>query len=199
MVVPQDNWLFTQHIRQDFDPTTYDYDVTIHVQTTYSVQFCRERQGCRLGFNLLHYFTDSVQLPSTEGSGHMNRQNYQKFAEPYAQSSSRTYTNTYNFTLPSSSTGFYIAVQDTGSCIYLSRLRVYRNNCKYQEIGLVVYPNAPAPVFGSFDIDIGCVENAAVSGSPRVTCTSDGQWGPEMPVCQCKLGYENIQGKCVGK
>ena len=38
-----------------------------------------------------------------------------------------------------------------------------------------------------------------VSGSSRVTCASDGTWGSETPVCQCRLGYENIQSQCVGK
>ena len=160
---------------------------------------CRELRGCRQGFNLLYYMTNSVQLPSTEGSGYMNAQNYHKFAEPYAPVSSLTYTNTYNFTLPSSSTGFYLALQDTGSCIVVSRLRVYRNNCKSRQVGLVLYPDAPAPVSGSANIDISCVENAVLSGSQRVTCASDRTWGSETPVCQCRLGYENRQSQCVGK
>ena len=164
----------------------------------YSVRSCRESRGCRQGFNFLHYLTNSVQLPSTEGSGYMNAHNYHKFAEPYAPLSSLTYINTYNFTLPPSSTGFYLALQDTGSCIVVSRLRVYRNNCKSRQVGLVLYPDAPAPVSGSANIDISCVENAVVSGSSRVTCTSDGTWGSETPVCQCRLGYENRQSQCVG-
>ena len=166
---------------------------------TYSVRSCRESRGCRQGFNLLHYMTNSSQLPSNEGSGYMNTQNYHKYVEPYAPQSGLTYTNTYNFTLPPSSTGFYLALQDTGSCIVVSRLRVYRNNCKSRQVGLVLYPDAPAPVSGSANIDISCVENAVVSGSSRVTCASSGTWGSETPVCQCRLGYENVGSQCVGK
>ena len=184
VVVSQNNWLFTQHISSDFDSNIYNYDVAIHVEAIYSLQSCRERQGCIQSFNLLHYMTNSQQLPSTSGNGYMNTQNYVKFAVPEGPVSSVTYTNTYNFTLPPSSTGFYIAVQDIGSCIALSRLRVYRNNCKSRQVGLVLYPDAPAPVSGSANIDIGCVENAVVSGSSEVTCGSDGTWGPETPVCQ---------------
>ena len=127
-IVPQNNWLFSQHISKAFDATTYNYDVAIEVEAIYSLQSCRERHGCRQGFNLLHYMTNSQQLPSTEGNGYMNPEKYKKFAEPYAPLSSVNYNNTFNFTLPPSSTGFYIALQDTGSCIALSRLRVYRNN-----------------------------------------------------------------------
>ena len=163
------------------------------------MQNCRERNCCRQRFNLLHYMTNTQQLPSTGGSGYMNTQNYHKFAEPYAPVSTFTYTNTYKFTLPQSSTGFYLALQDNGSCIVLSRLRVYRNNCKSCQVGLVLYPDAPAPVSGSANIDISCVENAVVSGGSRVTCASDGTWGSETPVCQCRLGYENRQTKCSGR
>ena len=199
VVVPQDNWLFTQHISKDFDPNTYNYDVTISVHATYAVLNCRERNGCRQGFDLLHYITNSRRLPSTRGSGYMNSSNYQKFGEPYAPTSIQSYNGIFNFTLSPSSTGFYIAARDTGSCIALSRLRVYRNNCKYREVGLVIYPDAPAPVSDPANIDISCVENAVVSGSPRVTCSSDGTWGPENPVCQCRLGYEDRETECVGK
>ena len=200
MVVSQNNWLFTQHISSDFDSNNiYNYDVTIHVEASYSLQSCRDRNGCIQSFNLLHYMTNSQQLPSTSGNGYMNAQNYENFAVPEGPVSLEPYTNTYNFPLPPSSTGFYIAVQDIGSCIALSRLRVYRNNCKSRQVGLVLYPDAPAPVTGSENIDIGCVENAVVSGSPRVTCGSDGTWGSQSPVCQCRLGYEDRQTVCIGK
>ena len=127
----------------------------------------------------------------------MNSSNYQKFGEPYTPVSTTIYDGF--FTLPPSSTGFYIAVRDTGSCIALGRLRVYRNNCKYQENGLVISPDSPAPVSDPANIDISCVENAVVSGSTRATCRSDGTWGTENPVCQCRLGYENRETECGGK
>jgi hypothetical protein len=197
VIISQNNWLFTQHISSDFDSNIYNYDVTIHVEATYSLQSCRERQGCRQRFNLLHYMTNSQQLPSTSGNGYMNTQNYENFAVPEGPTSSETYTNTYNFTLPPSSTGFYISVEDIGSCIALSRLKIYRNSCKSRKVGLVLYPDAPAPVSGSANIDISCVENAVVSGSSEVTCRSNGTWGPETPVCQCRLGYEKRQTECI--
>ena len=197
-VVPQNNWLFTQHISKAFDATTYNYDVAIQVEAIYSLPSCRERQGCKQRFNLLHYMTNSQRLRSTEGDGSMNTQNYVNFAVPVGVSSVNN-NNTYTFTLPPSSTGFYIALQDNGSCIALSRLRVYRNNCQSRQVGLVLYPDAPAPVSGSVNIDISCVANAVVSGSSRVTCGSDGTWGSQNPVCQCRLGHENRQMQCIGK
>ena len=197
-VVPQNNWLFTQHISKAFDASTYNYDVAIQVEAIYSLQSCRERQGCKQRFNLLHYMTNSQRLPSTSGSGYMNPQNYEVFAVPEGEPSTNN-NNTYTFTLPPSSTGFYVALQDIGSCIALSRLRVYHYNCQSFQTGLVEYPDSPAPVSGSANIDISCVENAEVSGSSRVTCGSDGTWGSQNPVCQCRLGHENRQMLCIGK
>ena len=198
----QNNWLFTQHISSDFDSNISNYNVTIYVEAIYSLQSCRVRLGCTQRFNLLHYMTNSQQLPSTSGNGYMNTQNYIEFAVYGVPLSSSTNTNTYSFILPPSSTGFYIALQDIGSCIALSRLKVYRNNCKSSQVGLVRYPDAPAPVSGSaLNIDVSCVENAVVSGSSEVTCGSDGTWGGQNPVCQCKCGYEPYREatRCNGK
>ena len=205
-VVPQNNWLFTQHISKAFDASTYNYDVAIQVEAIYSLQSCRERQGCKQRFNLLHYMTNSQQLPSTEGDGYMNTQNYVNFAVPEGEPSVNK-NNTYTFTLPPSSTGFYIALQDIGSCIALSRLRVYHNSCKSRRVGLVLYPDAPTPVSGTANIRVTCVENAVFQENALVVtamCNSSGYWvGEENPVCECKLGHEEREEDgvklCVGK
>ena len=164
----------------------------------FSTPNCSERDGCKPWLNIHHYMTNSVQLPSTEGSGFMNTTNYVKFGSPKTSNTITTHTFILNFTLPSSSTGFYIAAQDPGGCITLSRMRVYRGNCKAYQIGLVKYPSAPAPV-QQLNISTTCVENAVHLGSPNVTCRSDGAWGLENPVCQCRPGYEKRNTECVSK
>ena len=199
-VVAQNNWLFTQHINQSFSPFTYNYNVTIHVLVAFSTPNCRERSGCRPWLSLHHYISDRVQLPSTEGTGFMNRENYIQFGEQSTTNTITTHTFIIDFTLPSSSTGFYIAVQDSGGCITLSRLRVYRNNCRSRQIGLALYPDTPAPATGSVNVSISCVENAEITGNGRVTCNSDGIWTiPENSMCQCRLGYEQNSEFLCGK
>ena len=195
--VSQNNWLFTQHISKAFDATTYNYDVAIQVEAIYSLQSCRERQGCRQRFNLLHYMTNSQRVPSTSGSGYMNTQNYEVFAVPEGEPSANN-NNTYTFTLPPSSTGFYIALQDTGSCIALSRLRVYHNSCKSFQTGLVLYPDAPAPVSGSATVNLVCEENAEPSSTIEATCQSDGTWASKNLMCNCQPGYKAMADKCIG-
>ena len=129
----------------------------------------------------------------------MNTQRYRNIGVLHPDVVSLTYVVTLNFTLQPSQTGFYIAFKDNGTCFGISRVQVYRDNCQSQQNGLVLYPDAPAPVTDSVNINIQCVDNAVVSGSARVTCGSDGRWGPQNPVCQCRLGYEDRRTECVGR
>ena len=76
---------------------------------------------------------------------------------------------------------------------------MYRNNCRSFQNGLVLYPDAPAPVSGSANINIKCVNNGVVLGSPLVTCRSDGTWATANPVCRCSPGYEDRQTECFSK
>ena len=203
--VTQDNWLFTQHISKSFDANTNNYQVEILVDITYSLQACRSNRNppCNTRFTLYRYITNSQQLPSTSGSGFMNKDNYVSFGTATPAATGARYTETHRFTLQPQQTDFYIAIEDTGTCVIISRLLVYRHNCKSMQTGLVLYPETPAPVSGSSndptDIDITCVPNADVFGSPQVTCGSDGMWGPQNPRCECRAGYEDRGTECRGK
>jgi hypothetical protein len=108
----------------------------------------------------------------------MNTDNYVQFAKVKPADTIRTFTKTFTFTLQPNVTGFYFAIRDNGTCVGISRVRVFRNNCQSFQRGLVLYPDAPAPVNGSENITISCVPNAVVSGSAQVTCHSNGTWGP---------------------
>ena len=129
----------------------------------------------------------------------MNTVNYVQFKVVRAADTLRTFTKTFTFTLQPNVTGFYFAIRDNGTCVGISRVRVFRNNCQSFQRGLVLYPDAPAPVNGSENITISCVPNAVVSGSTQVTCYSNGTWGPESPVCECQPGYTDGGTKCFSK
>ena len=107
----------------------------------------------------------------------MNINNYMNNVTITPEDTSTPYTEIHNFTLQPSQTGLYVAIQDYGTCLGISRLRVYRNNCKGLQTGLVIYPDAPAPVDDSVNINIACVDNATVVGSDQVSCHNDGTWG----------------------
>ena len=195
----QDNWLFTQHISQDFDSNTYKYPVEIQVELIYAVSSCRRQFGCLTTFKIYYYATNTTQLPITTGSGLMNTDNYVQFKVVRPADTIRTFTKTFNFTLQPNVTGFYFAIRDNGTCVGISRVRVFRNNCQSFQRGLVLYPDAPAPVNGSENITISCVPNAVVSGGAQVTCNSNGTWGPENPVCECQPRYSDGGTECFSK
>ena len=153
-----------------------------------------------MGFRLLNYTTNTQQLPSTTGNGYMNTDNYEQFG----RASSTTQTarfETHTFTLDPSDTGFYVALQDTGTCVGISRLRVYHYICPSQQKGLVLYPEIPTPVSGSVNVQFTCVDNAHLpeSESDTITCYHNATWSTEVPVCECSVGYENMGTNCAGK
>ena len=193
----QNNWLFTQHVDQDYDHSTYIYRVDIHVEVTFSLLNCSARDRCRQSFNLLSYPTSTVQLPTTDGRGFMNTANYRSFAQPSASLSSETYTRSYRLKLPRFSSGFYLAIQDIGSCLEISRVRVYRYQCASQQRGLVLYPDVPAPNTRWVTVSLTCVSNAI--GSPTALCISDGTWGSQNHECRCRLGYTRSGNECLGR
>ena len=80
----------------------------------------------------------------------MNTENYDEFGR--ARPSSTTHPYFYNFTLDPSDTGFYVAIRDVGTCVGISRLRVYHYICPSRQVGFVLYPETPAPVSGSVNV-----------------------------------------------
>ena len=73
--------------------------------------------------------------------------------------------------------------------------------CPSRQVGLVLYPETPAPAFGSVDVQFTCVDNAYIpkSESDTVRCYYNGTWSTEVPVCECNVGYENMGRDCGGK
>ena len=131
----------------------------------------------------------------------MNTENYKQFGRARPNSTTRPYTEIYPFTLDPSDTGFYVAIWDVGTCVGISRLRVYRHICPSRQVGLVLYPETPAPVSGSVNVQFNCADNAYIpeSESDTVTCYHNGTWSTDIPVCECNIGYENSGTNCGGK
>ena len=170
----------------------------------YSLQSCRDRLGCKQEFKVYHYITNEQRLPSTSGDGYLNTDNYEEIEKVRIPDQSPKQT-TIKFTLQPGQTGFYLALRDEGTCLGMSRIRVYRHNCISRQVGLVRYPDTPSRASSDDDIatrtvTIDCAnENAAVVGSDAVTCRSNGTWGPENPVCGCVRGYEINGHECDSK
>ena len=195
---PQDNWLFTQYISKALPQIAADtYTIRVYVNITYTFLSCRVRAHCREEFLLQNYITNSEQQSLTcsqisqfSGSAIMPNNVIRK------SSSSETSTTRY-FDMTADQDGFYFALQDIGSgnlrgtCVAVSRLIIYRHECRTQAVGLVRYPVTQAPTSGTISVTTQCVPNAKRSSSSlTVSCGSDGCWGIERPTCQCNVGYQ---------
>ena len=135
--------------------------------------------------------TNSLTSRSISGSGYLNTDNYELVETIMPAETGVTYTATVTFVMQPGETGFYLALRDQGTCVEIPRILVYRLNCAAFQDGLVLYPDNPAPISGFTPVAVSCVNNAAVSSpSPHVSCSSDGEWGPEAPTCGCSPGYE---------
>ena len=71
-------------------------------------------------------------------------------------------------------------------------------------IGLVHYPTWPAPTSGSVTVTAKCADNAhRTSSSLSVSCTANGNWSGQVPMCECDNGYhvttDNGRQVCQGK
>ena len=153
-----------------------------------------------MGFRLHNYKINAQQVADTTGSGYMNTENYEQFGRARARDQTARF-ETHTFKLDPSDTGFYVALQDTGTCVGISRLRVYRYICPSQQNGLALHPETPAPVSGSVNVQFTCVDNAYIpeSESDTVTCYHNATWSSEVTVCECSVGYENTGTNCGGK
>ena len=208
----QDNWLFTQHISKavpEGSNCPANGRVTVFVNLTYTFRNCRERRDCNPRLKLYNYFTNSRQDMTCNdtkslftGSGIMHTNIFGPLA------SGRTATEQRTFSMDASQDGFYLALQDFsmdtsyhlyGACVSISRLIVYRHECHSKKVGLVYYPDTPAPSTGTCPTVAQCAENAHPTSSLGLTCDFAGHWGDENPQCECDAGYVEKKGKCIGK
>ena len=180
----QNNWLFTQHISKDIEPDV-DYDVTIYLNVTYRITNCRADLGCVPRFNIQKYKTNSPQSQSN----YQNSDIYSLIGT--ADTIFTRATDTFDFQLSSSERGFYLAFQDEGTCVTVSRVIVYRRRCPGQQIGLVVYPEIQSPASGRVEAEASCVENAYAESDLGLMCDSEGTWTGS-PVCSCDVGYKQV-------
>ena len=93
-------------------------------------------------------------------------------------------------------TGFYLGIQDIGSCLIINRVLVFYYVCPAVTDNLIIRPETIAPVVGdSTPIEVvgQCVENATpenVTG-PRFTCSQRGVWSAIIgAVCVCNQGFQ---------
>ncbi|XP_013861652.1 ephrin type-A receptor 2a [Austrofundulus limnaeus] len=90
--------------------------------------------------------------------------------------------------------GFYLAFQDMGACVALLSVRVYYKTCPSTVQSLAAFPETVADALKV--VEGSCVNNAVSQATPRIYCTSEGDWVVPVGQCQCLPGYEAKENSC---
>ncbi|XP_041940028.1 ephrin type-A receptor 6-like isoform X2 [Alosa sapidissima] len=96
--------------------------------------------------------------------------------------------------------GFYLAFQDIGACIALVSVRVYYKKCPFTFRNLATFPDTIPRVDSSSLVEVrgACVTNAEERDPPKLYCGADGDWLVPLGRCVCSVGYEELDGACIG-
>ena len=98
--------------------------------------------------------------------------------------------------------GFYLAVQDVGTCGTVGQFIVYYRACPERSEGLVFYPEFGLPSTGSLTTNAVCANGSSPTSSPLLTGYSNGTC-EGTPACACDPGYEFVNGsegpECRGR
>ena len=184
----QNNWLITQHINTTVNGKALSQVV---VRVNFSLNGCLTGGSCQQSFLLQMYQTRNI-----DPSGSINLTNYAAFSGSrvtVGSNPSGTITETQDVTIQlGTSGGLYLAAQDTGTCVSITRLTVFYYFCPQQVVNFINYPKTLAD--GGI-IQLACVLGAGPVG-PLSTCGSQGVWGAPAGACSCNPGYTSIGQTC---
>ena len=187
---PQNNWVFTQFIN-------FDEAREIYVNATYQYISCinNARRGCDTLHTTVYRYETNGQVGN---AARVNPANYLSnevvVLDLTANENSGNRTNT--FLNSSSATGFYLGVQDTGTCGSIERITAYYRVCPKIIQGLVTLPEIPLPRVGSLtpiNRTAVCAANSRQLGQVSLerrafangSCVTNAS-------CACEPGYRNV-------
>ena len=187
----QNNWLITQHINTAVNGKALSQVV---VRVNFSLNGCPTGGSCQQSFLLQMYQTQNV-----DPSGSINLTNYAAFSGSrvtVGSNPSGTVTETQDVTIQlGESGGLYLAAQDTGTCVSITRLTVLYYVCPQQVVNFINYPMTLAD--GGIT-QLTCVSGAGLVGGQTLltTCGSRGVWMAPNGACSCNPGYTSIGQTC---
>ena len=115
---PQDNWFFTQYIN-------YINATEVFVNITANFQECRlaNNPSCtQLYVDMYRYERNGVDATAARTTA--NYHLVQRIEQP-SGFSQQQYATSFSFTSSGNTSGVYLGVRDTGTCVNILRLQVY--------------------------------------------------------------------------
>ena len=189
---PQSNWVFTQFIN-------FDEAREIYVNASYQYISCinNARRGCDTLQTTVYRYETNGQVGNTarvDPANYLSSEKRVVVLDLTANENSGIRTNTFR---PSSSpTGFYLGVQDTGTCGSIERLTAYYLVCPKIIQGLVTLPEIPLPRAGTLTPitrDAVCAANSRQLQQVSLVrrAFADGRCVTNA-ACECEPGYRNV-------
>ena len=196
----QDNWLITQHISRQTD--TLLPQVTVIVE--YEFSSCEAASNCARTFSVWRYDTSTIDVSAARDTT-----KYTQVANiaPEDITGQHRQNETINMDLTGSETGFYLAIRDQDSCLFITRIVVFYYVCPAVTENLIIYPEILTPPISTTSQPISvnggqCVGKASptVGDNPIVTCSQGGIWRI-ITGCTCNSGFSmNADGTaCIGR
>uniref|UniRef100_A0A8C7INN8 receptor protein-tyrosine kinase n=1 Tax=Oncorhynchus kisutch TaxID=8019 RepID=A0A8C7INN8_ONCKI len=191
----QDNWLRTTFIQRRPSASR------VFVELQFIVRDCNSFDGssltCKETFNLFSSESDA-DIGTNFRKGQFKK--VATIAPDEITSRNELHINTETRVVESlSRKGFYLAFQDIGACVALLSVRVYYKTCPATVKSLAAFPETVAGGGENQalrEVAGACVENAVSEETPRIYCTVDGEWVVPVGQCQCRPGYEAVNGTC---
>ena len=184
--LPQNNWLITQYINVS--------DSNVHrvtLNATFTVSNCA---SCPTSFRVFILQTDQVNETLRNDISSCTFTGIRLFH--LLENSQLISSASHNIDI--SSSGFYLAIVDDGSCVVMSRLVIYYNICPGQVNNSIIYPETIA-LTGMKVVNGSCIDNAGPTSDLQLTCRLSGLWVTNTKSCTCNPGYEFISTYCKGK
>ena len=104
---------------------------------------------------------------------------------------------------PNRTDHFRLALVSPGSglCTTVTRVVVYRHECRRLPTGLTVLPATQAPATGRVSVTSHCTENSHHTQNSRpdsLVCDYTGMWFNDQTMCQCNDGFYREGTVCIG-
>lgn len=92
--------------------------------------------------------------------------------------------------------GFYLSFTYSGSCMFISSIRVFYMKCPELTMNQTRFGAVSA---GSELITGQCVDGAEEVSTPKIVCKSNGEWSEMQGFCVCGAGYQTEGNICKGQ
>ena len=198
-IQPQNNWVFTQFIN-------YLEATEVFVNVTYQYISCvnNARRGCSTLYTTAYVYEPE---DSRTNNGRTDPANYESNHPEVLgiDDGEGRGEKLFTFKPSSNANGFYLGIQDTGTCGSIERVTVYYRIIPSRTDGLIYYPEIPLPPVESTDTITRTAVCAPHSTGFNLTLTADSRGVVEGdPSCLCDPGYqfESLAGggaECTGK